>query len=631
VKTSIGSIRRQELEKAAYDTISQRGFKGMTLEEVAKCAGVSKGVIHHYFPSKEELVNGMVRYANRLYAEVARDRLKAARSASERIWAIVESNLAEAYYESKLVNGYPSELVAGIHFEKLLRTHNAIDNRGRANLMFALRSLEFADARVVSHTIWNLVEGAWILPASESHLTKSVILKVIADYLGRIPGFDASVLKFQETPQNRAMPGQGKVAIRTIRRMELEKAALDTLYESGFRELTVQRIADKAQLSKGVVHHYFLNKDDLVAGALRHEFREFGLAVTRLLEKTSSPSERLWLVITAQLGDQYLQFSYLRWYMNSIEAGFRSESITQVYDIAEQRGRSNIAFALKQLMPAEDARKTTLALWSMIEGACYVMFSDRTITRKDVLLGIARYLTSSIPAFDSSVIEISGKRIPAKFGLSAQPRMTRTIEPEEICKATIEVWDHVGYRKFNFDLLAEHMAVPIKAIRQHYRSIGDLTAATLRYVVAQTAKISEHRSNQAKSASEALWSLTYNDLEPSTITRQRCEAYVMVLDAGMQEPRILQIYEAEGNIRQSAIASVLTRMTDAASAERTVSNLWTMIEGAWRLLPVDPGTTQSAIIEALSFYLVKSVPGFDPSVLKLSTQWNEEAGTQPDQ
>jgi TetR/AcrR family transcriptional repressor of bet genes len=436
VKTSIGSIRRQELEKAAYETACELGFKAMTLKSVAKHAGVSKGVIHHYFQSKDELINGMERHTNRLYAKIARERLKTARSASERIWAIVESNLVEGYTPN-VVPSYLPVLVAGIHFEKLLRTYNAIDTRGRSNILYALKSLKATNELATSYTIWSMLEGAWVLSESQSQITRAALLQSIADYLKRIPGFDISVVDLREKSKSSDVQRTGRVALSTIRRMELEKAALEILYESGFRELTVQRVAERAQLSKGVVHHYFLSKDDLVAGALRHEFRQFGLAVAGLLARTSSPGERLWLVITAQLGDQYLQLSYLRWYMNSIEAGFRSEGITQVYDIAERRGRSNIAAALKELMPAAEARTTALVLWSMIEGSCYMMFSDRTITRKDVLLGIARYLTSSIPKFDSSVIVIDGVRADDR---SSRSEATKSIALEDIREADAKCW-----------------------------------------------------------------------------------------------------------------------------------------------------------------------------------------------
>jgi TetR/AcrR family transcriptional repressor of bet genes len=618
---SKSKLSQRELERTVYETAYELGLDGVTLEKVSERAGISKGVTHHYFPNKEDLYLALVRQANRHYFDMVRWRMKSARSASHRLWCVIESHLSPGFFEPQFVRAYLPLLVGGVHDPRILRVYDAINARGRASVKAILRTwLEPEDAVAASYTIWSLLEGAWILPASQTHLTRSLILRIIADYLRRIPAFDQSVINFQEMSQS-SVPREGKVAIRTIRRAELEKAALLTIYEIGFRDMTVQHVAEKAQLSKGVVHHYFLSKDDLVAGAIRHEFREFGHSVARLLEKTSNPSERLWIIINSQLADQYLHFSYLRWYLNSIEAGFRNKGISQVYDIAERRGRSNIAAALKELMPAAEARKTTLVLWSMIEGSCYMMFSDQTITRKQVLLEIARYLISNIPAFDSSVVIIEGARANGKRAGAVQ-----SIEREKIYKATHEVIEHVGYRKFTFELLAEHMGIPPEAIQRHYRGSYDLIAATARFYVTKIEEISEYRSKQAKSASEALWALVYSDVEPAIMTRRVSEVYLSFLEAGLREPQILEIYEYEEGMRRSAIASELRTLMDVRGVEMVLANLTTMLQGAWRLLPCDPEISQSDVLKSISEYLTRSVPGFDSAVLELSVQWSAESG-----
>ena len=53
--------RPQELIDAAMDLFVERGFAGTRSEEVAKRAGVSKGTLYLYFPSKEDLFKAVVR------------------------------------------------------------------------------------------------------------------------------------------------------------------------------------------------------------------------------------------------------------------------------------------------------------------------------------------------------------------------------------------------------------------------------------------------------------------------------------------------------------------------------------------------------------------------------------------
>ena len=55
--------RRTELVIAAYRVIAERGFEGLRTREVAGAAGVNIATLHYYFPSKEDLIKGVVGYA----------------------------------------------------------------------------------------------------------------------------------------------------------------------------------------------------------------------------------------------------------------------------------------------------------------------------------------------------------------------------------------------------------------------------------------------------------------------------------------------------------------------------------------------------------------------------------------
>jgi AcrR family transcriptional regulator len=48
---------------AAYRVIAERGFEGLRTREVAAAAGVNIATLHYYFPSKEDLIKGVVGYA----------------------------------------------------------------------------------------------------------------------------------------------------------------------------------------------------------------------------------------------------------------------------------------------------------------------------------------------------------------------------------------------------------------------------------------------------------------------------------------------------------------------------------------------------------------------------------------
>ncbi|MGP3917915.1 TetR/AcrR family transcriptional regulator [Nonomuraea sp. 10N515B] len=63
---STGS-RRQALVEAAFHCVAARGFEGLRLREVAKEVGIDHSTVHHYFPTKEDLVAAVVELATRQF------------------------------------------------------------------------------------------------------------------------------------------------------------------------------------------------------------------------------------------------------------------------------------------------------------------------------------------------------------------------------------------------------------------------------------------------------------------------------------------------------------------------------------------------------------------------------------
>jgi AcrR family transcriptional regulator len=52
----MSEIRRAEISQALYRCIVKRGYSGTTVRDIAKEAGVRSGLIHHYFTSKDEIL-----------------------------------------------------------------------------------------------------------------------------------------------------------------------------------------------------------------------------------------------------------------------------------------------------------------------------------------------------------------------------------------------------------------------------------------------------------------------------------------------------------------------------------------------------------------------------------------------
>lgn len=64
---------RERLIAAGYSVLSEKGYEATTVKEVARVAGVSPGLFHYYFASKEELLVAVLREAGTRYGRMMQD------------------------------------------------------------------------------------------------------------------------------------------------------------------------------------------------------------------------------------------------------------------------------------------------------------------------------------------------------------------------------------------------------------------------------------------------------------------------------------------------------------------------------------------------------------------------------
>jgi AcrR family transcriptional regulator len=60
-----GEVRRQQIFDEAIDIIGQRGYRGFTLQELAQRCGLSNAGLLHHFPSKDQLLIGLLHERDR--------------------------------------------------------------------------------------------------------------------------------------------------------------------------------------------------------------------------------------------------------------------------------------------------------------------------------------------------------------------------------------------------------------------------------------------------------------------------------------------------------------------------------------------------------------------------------------
>ena len=92
-KEVLAEFRSSEIIEAAKRIFAEKGFNDATVDDVADAAGVAKGTIYLYFPSKREIFVEAVRQGIiALHAETAR-RVSVAETTEDKIRAFIETRM----------------------------------------------------------------------------------------------------------------------------------------------------------------------------------------------------------------------------------------------------------------------------------------------------------------------------------------------------------------------------------------------------------------------------------------------------------------------------------------------------------------------------------------------------------
>ncbi len=186
----IDEIRRAELVEAAYAVMKQGGVGAATLARVAAEAGLSKGMVLHYFENRDALIEATLRHVNALYGHEVAQRLAAAKTPLARVEAIVEANFAAWYYRPEIAHTWLS-FCAEAPFKRQPRRlqkvlHSRMESNFRANLA-PLVGVERAKSLALGLTA--LIDGLWVRCAlTPGGFDREVARRQVLDHLALVVG-----------------------------------------------------------------------------------------------------------------------------------------------------------------------------------------------------------------------------------------------------------------------------------------------------------------------------------------------------------------------------------------------------------------------------------------------------------
>jgi TetR/AcrR family transcriptional repressor of bet genes len=189
-RARIEEIRRQELTAAAYEILQESGIAGTTLAKVAERAGMSKGIVLHYFRNKDDLLEAVMRLANALLRDEVVRRMRRAKGDRGRIEAIVAANFAPSFFKPEICNAWLSFCAEVPRNGEFARIQRVIHARMRSNLMPALRALlPAAEVEAAAIGITAMIDGLWLrFGLSLGSLTREQALAEMDRYLAQLLG-----------------------------------------------------------------------------------------------------------------------------------------------------------------------------------------------------------------------------------------------------------------------------------------------------------------------------------------------------------------------------------------------------------------------------------------------------------
>jgi TetR/AcrR family transcriptional repressor of bet genes len=184
-----------------------------------------------------------------------------------------------------------------------------------------------------------------------------------------------------------------KLGMHDIRRRQLIDATFVTVQRHGLADTTMQRIAREAGLSAGMIHHYFTDKNALLAATMRALLAELRRDLVDRLAAAATPADRVRAVLAANFAEAQFRPELVATWLAFWAQSPHAPELARLRRLHSRRTWSNLAPPLRAVLPAEEAERAATTLAAMIDGFWLKAGTDDTaFDREDALAHVEAYL-----------------------------------------------------------------------------------------------------------------------------------------------------------------------------------------------------------------------------------------------
>ncbi len=184
-KVGMEPVRRKALVDATLRAVGDHGSLTVTMSEIARHAGVSAALAHHYFGSKEQLVLETIRSLLRQLRTDTVAALGAATTPRERVSAVIRVNFQAHQFAPETVAAWLAFYTEAQRSEETRRLLVVYARRLRSNFLASLRELcPLADAARIAEGASAMIDGLYLrqgLKSAPVSIDSSIAL--VEDYV----------------------------------------------------------------------------------------------------------------------------------------------------------------------------------------------------------------------------------------------------------------------------------------------------------------------------------------------------------------------------------------------------------------------------------------------------------------
>lgn len=161
-------LRKQQLIDATLASVAKYGLHHTTINSISQLAGMSSGIISHYFGGKQGLIAAAVRHLLEELKQTLLNKTQDKRHLppQQRLMLIVEANFSDFQRSASTTKSWLSFWAQAMHDPTLAKLQHINSRRLYSNLRYSFRQLQDDDSATNSALLTAaMIDGFWLRSA----------------------------------------------------------------------------------------------------------------------------------------------------------------------------------------------------------------------------------------------------------------------------------------------------------------------------------------------------------------------------------------------------------------------------------------------------------------------------------